>query len=386
VLKLHDRTIIRFAPFGMDLIFSIYSLAAPLVLIELKASPVELGLVGTITSSVHMAMANLMGPLSDRLGRRRLIITAPVILATSCLAMILAKEVNVILALSAINGLCLSLFWPPFQAWIADLRTDSGLARDIGSFNLSWTAANFAGPIFSGFLFGLYPRIPFFLAAILSVTLFFLIRASIRDKERQPVETAEPEPNDLEASNGRMKFLYAVWVANFASWFIIGNARYQFPKLAREMDIAPHVIGLLIAGIGFSLFMGFLILRENVDWHFRRSYLLGSQVLAGSGLLLFVISNQPLLFALALILIGMGSSVTYYSSLYYAVHLIRKKGRGTGIHESIVGSGALLGPILGGIAAQYAGLRTPYLLCLAVLFLAVVAELNLTRRIPSSQA
>lgn len=53
------------------------------------------------------------------------------------------------------------------------------------------------------------------------------------------------------------------------------------------------------------------------------------------------------------------------------------------MHESIVGSGALLGPILGGIAAQYAGLRTPYLLCLAVLFLAVVAELNLFRRIPS---
>ena len=138
--------------------------------------------------------------------------------------------------------------------------------------------------------------------------------------------------------------------------------------------------------IGFSLFMGFLILRQNGDWHFRRSYLLGSQLLAGSGLLLFVISGHPMLFALALILIGMGSSVTYYSSLYYAVHLIRKKGRGTGIHESIVGSGALLGPILGGIAAQYAGLRTPYLLCLVVLFLAVVAEINLTRRIPSPQS
>jgi len=129
--------------------------------------------------------------------------------------------------------------------------------------------------------------------------------------------------------------------------------------------------------------MGFLILRHREDWHFSRLHLLGSQLLAGSGLLLLVISNHPVLFALALILIGMGSSVTYYSSLYYAVHLIKKKGKGTGIHESIVGSGALLGPILGGIAAQYAGLRTPYLLCLAVLSLAVVVELNLTRRTPS---
>jgi len=42
---------IRVAPFGMDLVLSGYYLAAPLVLIELKANPVELGLVGSITSA-----------------------------------------------------------------------------------------------------------------------------------------------------------------------------------------------------------------------------------------------------------------------------------------------------------------------------------------------
>jgi MFS family permease len=79
-------------------------------------------------------------------------------------------------------------------------------------------------------------------------------------------------------------------------------------------------------------------------------------------------------------MIGISSSVTYYSSLYYTVHLLKKKGRGTGIHESIIGSGALLGPILGGIAAHYAGLRAPYLLCSAVLFTSIAAELNLMKK------
>ncbi len=384
MLKLSDKTIIRFAPFGMDLIFSIYYLAVPLVLIELKANPVELGLVGTITSSVHMAMANFMGSLSDRLGRRRLIIIAPVFFATSCLAMIIAKEVNVILALSALNGLCLSLYWPSLQAWIADLQTGTGLAHDLGSFNMSWTAAHLVGPIFSGFLYSLHPRLPFFIAAAIASTLFFLTRAFVQDKKLPSTEI--PEIADAEPSSCRMKFLYAVWVANFISFFIIGNARYQFPKLARGMDIAPHVIGLLMACIGFSQFIGFFILRGSDHWHFRRFPLLGAQLLAGTGLLLVAISSEQTLFALALILIGISSSVTYYSSIYYVVQLIKKKGRGTGIHESIVGSGALLGPILGGIAAQYAGLRTPYLLCLAVLSLAVIVELNLTKQSPSLQA
>jgi len=128
---------IRVAPFGMDLVLSGYYLAAPLLLIELKANPVELGLVGSITSAVHMSLAHRMGPLSDRFGRRRLILISPLLLTFSCLFAAVTHQVKVILLLSALNGLCLSLFWPPLQAWVADLQTKSGLARDIGTLNMA---------------------------------------------------------------------------------------------------------------------------------------------------------------------------------------------------------------------------------------------------------
>ena len=48
--------------------------------------------------------------------------------------------------------------------------------------------------------------------------------------------------------------------------------------------------------------------------------------------------------------------------------------------KGIVGAGALSGPILGGIAAQFAGLRAPYLLCLVVLFVAMIVEICLLKR------
>jgi MFS family permease len=79
-------------------------------------------------------------------------------------------------------------------------------------------------------------------------------------------------------------------------------------------------------------------------------------------------------------MIGLSCSVTYYSSLYYAVHLLKKKGRGTGLHESILGGGAVLGPILGGVAAQYTGLRAPYFLCIVVLVAALGAQFILLRK------
>jgi MFS family permease len=108
--------------------------------------------------------------------------------------------------------------------------------------------------------------------------------------------------------------------------------------------------------------------------------LFSAQALGLVGISLIIVSSQPALFALAFAMIGLCCSVTYYSSLYYAVHLLKKKGKGSGLHESILGGGAVLGPILGGVAAQYAGLRSPYALCIAVFLAALGVELVLLKK------
>jgi DHA1 family multidrug resistance protein-like MFS transporter len=378
VFQIDERLMIRIAPFGMDLVMSGYYLAAPLLLIELKANPIELGLAASITAGVHMMLAHRMGPLSDRFGRRRLILFGPLLFALSCLLAAMTNRVEVILLLSALNGLCLSLFWPPLQAWVADLQTGSGLARDIGTLNMAWTASLLIGPSISGFLFGLHPKLPFLFASSLSFILFLLCYGSLHDR----IETVKAKEYVTENSSQtwQKSFLYSAWIANFLSWFILGNARNQFPKLARELGNSPQTVGLLVGCLGLSLFLGFFLLRKSDLWHFRRRYLFGAQALAAGGLLMIYFSSSPLFFALALILIGLSASVTYYSSLFYAIRLSTQKGRGTGFHESILSIGALLGPILGGLGAHFLGLRIPYLICLLFLLAAVASEAAFLRR------
>jgi len=378
MIRMDERLMIRVAPFGMDLVLSIYGLAAPLLLIELKASPVELGLIGTMTAAVHMALAHRMGPLSDRFGRRRLILLSPLLLALSALLAAATHQVKVILMLSALNGLCLSLFWPPLQAWVSELRTETDVARNIGTLNMAWTAAYLLGPIFSGFLFSLHSRLPFLCAAAFAVCLFLLGYTSIHDRK---AAISEKPATQSETRKPIRNFLYAVWIANFVSWFVLGNTRYLFPKLATELGNGPQTIGILMGCLGFSLFVGFFALRTDTRWHFRRRYLFGAQALGAMGLLIIFAAKEAFWFALALALVGLSASVTYYSSLLYAVRLSAQKGKGTGRHESILSMGALLGPLLGGLAAQATGLRTPYLICFGFLLVAVFLELVLLGRI-----
>jgi len=369
---------IRVAPFGMEMVMSVYYLAAPLLLIEFKANPIELGLVGSIASGVQMILAHRMGPLSDRFGRRRLILLGPLLFTVSCFLAMIANQVWPILLISILNGICLSLFWPSLQAWVADFQKGLSLARNIGTLNMAWTVSLLLGPTLSGTFFGVHPRLPFLFAGSLALILFLLSYGSIHDKPREK-ETKEPGA-ESPISAWHRNFLYAAWIANFMSWFLLGNARYQFPKLARELGSAPLTVGLLTGCMGFSLFMGFFLLRETDLWHFRRRYLFGAQALAAVGLSTIYLSSSPFLFGLALIAVGLSASITYYSSLFYGIRLSTQIGRGTGFHESILSMGALAGPILGGLGAQFYGLRAPYLICLVFLFAAVGCEWIFLRR------
>jgi len=380
MIKINERIMITVVPFWMDLSASVFYLAAPLLMIKLGGNPIELGLIGTISASVHMILANLAGRLSDRFGRRALMVAGPLIFGISCLLMTQIGGVKGVLALAALNGFSMAIFWPAFQAWIAESRNGSGLARNIGSFNMSWTASHLIGPTLSGLLFGLHSRIPFWLAAALCISLFLFMRASVSERIPQPQKEIESAPSEPEESSQGRTFLYAIWIANFSSFFILGNARYQFPKLAMELTMSPYMIGMLMSCVGLAQFLGFFFLRGSEHWHFNKYYLLGAQLLAAFGLLLIYFFNQQLVFASAFIMLGLCASLTYYSSLYYTVRLMKRKGKGTGLHESIVGSGVVLGPLLGGIMAHSVGLRAPYILCLVVLAAVIVIELSLIKK------
>jgi hypothetical protein len=103
--------------------------------------------------------------------------------------------------------------------------------------------------------------------------------------------------------------------------------------------------------------------------------LIGVQLLAITGFIGIWFMRQPILWAPAFGLIGACGAVTYFSSMYYSLHEQTDKGNKSGWHEAILGCGVLLGPLMGGAFADSAlGVKSPYLLCGAVIGLGILAE------------
>ena len=140
-----------------------------------------------------------------------------------------------------------------------------------------------------------------------------------------------------------------------------------------------RTLGFLFFLVGLSQPCLFVLLGRVKGWHYRLELLLFSQALASAGLIIIFYTSATPLFALSFILIGISAGMSYFSSLFYSLDSPSVRGRKTGFHESILGTGLLLGPLCGGLVARYYDLRAPYLLGSALVVCAIVLEVVIYR-------
>ncbi|MEA3485305.1 MAG: hypothetical protein U9R03_01195, partial [Candidatus Aerophobetes bacterium] len=98
------------------------------------------------------------------------------------------------------------------------------------------------------------------------------------------------------------------------------------------------------------------------------------------GLIFIFVGNSLAIFLPAFVLVGVGAGMSYFSSIFYGLNGHRDMGRKSGIHEAVLGSGMLFGPLIGGIFAQAYTLRTPYLVAIFVIAAGIAGEVLLVHK------
>lgn len=158
-----------------------------------------IGLMTALYAVMQFIFAPVLGSLSDRLGRRPVLLISLAGAAVNYLFLALASSLWMLLLGRAIAGLT-SANMAVASAYITDISPEEKRARRFGLFNAMFGIGFIIGPVLGGALGDYGLRLPFLAAATLNACNL-LLAFWVLPESRPPASPATKEPIDLAALN-----------------------------------------------------------------------------------------------------------------------------------------------------------------------------------------
>jgi DHA1 family tetracycline resistance protein-like MFS transporter len=155
------------------------------------------GWLGFVYAAMQFVCAPVLGNLSDRFGRRPVLLAAVAALGFDYLVMGLAPTLGWLFFGRAVAGIAGASFTPAY-AYVADVSPPEKRAQSFGMISAAFGVGFILGPALGGLLGGLGPRAPFFAAAGLSLANFvygsLVLPESLPPERRRPFDWRRANP------------------------------------------------------------------------------------------------------------------------------------------------------------------------------------------------
>ncbi len=374
-VKINNRTFFYLAGFTTDCYNYIAILAEALFAsYVLKATSFQMGMLGAFSALGYALPCVWTGLLSEKLGRKKMCLIAISGLTISYILAPLSSNVYMLCAISFFRSVSTSFYWPPLMAWMTEVSENGSLSGILGGYNMSWTAGVMVGFWVSGWVFQhISPIAPFYFSAIFAAITFVFIFVSL-----PKASTIIVQEKKIQNANSTF-FVYEGLSLNFLGHFVSALALYMFPNVVGT-SIPESYQGLLHSVRMFGQLSIFCVLTYTSSWHFKKCplWICISAELLGS--IFITVSNSFFTYAIGFLLIGIGGGMGYMLSAYYALALMKTKGLGSGLQESLIGMGLFAGPIYGGAIATIASPRTAIISGIIPIFLVLSYILYLEKK------
>src|SRR5271154_1806180 len=156
-----------------------------------------LGVFGTVFAGIQFFFSPILGSLSDRFGRRPVVLLSNFGLGLDYLLMAWAPVLSWLFVGRVISGLTASSI-PTAMAYMADVTPRERRAAAFGMLNAAFGIGFVLGPAMGGLLGNINPRLPFWVAGLLSLINglygLFVLPESLSLKNRSPFSWKRANP------------------------------------------------------------------------------------------------------------------------------------------------------------------------------------------------
>lgn len=215
------------------------------------------GLTFTIFAIVNMLALPVLGTLSDRFGRRPLLLLSLAVLGAECMVMAFVPILAVLIVWRVLSGLTHSTS-AVIAAWLADVTPADAQTRRFGYLNASYGIGLFIGPLVGGVLAERWLSAPYILAGVIAA-VGLVLAAIVRPPMTAAQSALEEPPAQARTIFNPLRHLLWLGMRGFAPLALVYfavNFSFHSPDAlwaiytAERFQFSPSIIGLTLALFG----------------------------------------------------------------------------------------------------------------------------------------
>jgi MFS family permease len=372
-----EKIIILFTVLVDVLGFGIVIPILPYYVTEFGVSPVVVTLLFATFSFCSFFSAPLLGALSDRWGRRPMLIMSIISTAVGWFVFASARSVPMLFVGRIIDGVAAGNFTTA-QSYMVDIsRDEKERTANLGLISAVFGVGFLLGPVIGGVFSKVSHAFPFWMAgafaAINAVSAYFFLPEShhVRDHAK-PINFNPAAPLLRAVRDVQLRQVYLTWLM-FALAFVTGQSVFAlfvkdvFGFTTFEAGMCFTVIGVVVVVNQTVLLKRFWLKRfsDNV-------LIILMLVILALALLLIAVESLPL-FAVSLLGLGTGQAVlrVVITSQVAGASGPLRKGETIGVLSAIMSASMVVAPILAGYLFEIDH-AIPYLVASAFLVSAMV--------------
>jgi MFS transporter, DHA1 family, tetracycline resistance protein len=330
----------------------------PKLVLEFTPDPAQgaviFGLLLTVWSLMQLLFSPLLGALSDRSGRRPVLILSAIGLGLDYIILALAPTLLWLFVGRILSGI-LASSQPSAAAYVADVTPPERRAGAFGMIGAVWGIGFIAGPAAGGALALINLRFPFWAAAAMSLASaaygFFLLPESLPREKRTPFSWRRANPVGSLKLLRSHRELFGLAKVNFLSFLafqvlpsttvIYTGARYGWDALA---------VGLTLTLVGFcNIGVQGILVKPFVKRYGERKTLYTGLIAGMAGFAIYGLAPNGLAFLLGVpVFAFIGLMQPALQSLMTRRVSPSEQGQLQGANNSIFGLTGVLGPVLFG--------------------------------------
>ena len=373
-----NTTLLGLSIFTFVLMFAV-GIAAPIIPLyasSLGASWTEIGLLGTSWGLTLMFLAIATGRLSDRLGRKPLLIASGVLSTTAALLYLISSTVLQIILIRILEGAVWALFWPAVEALATEIVDAKRAGRAMGMVSASYGIAFATSSVAAGSITSVFGYLQtFMIYLVLSLISIFLAVFLLRGTPRRSESAvAREESGKLDSSSLSSKMTILAYFLGGSYTFGLGVMLTLFSVFAKSLSVAVFLIGVLFGFFWLGRIIGSVGGGRVSDKYGRGPIVIVAMLGSVAGFMLAAFSTgiDMLLGAVVILGFSIGTSFPVSVAIISDNVPVSKRGYAMGIYETSCAAGFMLAASFGGLLSDLYSPRMPYLLAAIVSLAAAI--------------